>query len=79
MNEEETIRIGTQVLYRAAFGKGEQVSALVKGIEETEFTREKYGEEVLSVAIDAHYVLILDNGHWCYSDQVDGIVKQRNK
>jgi len=25
--------------------------------------------------LDEHYVLTLNNGHWCYSYQVDGLVQ----
>ena len=68
------IKRGSQVLYRGGFGRDSQTIASVTGIEITEFPREKYGDEVDAVALDANYVLTLNNGHWCYSDQVDGVV-----
>lgn len=68
------IKRGSQVLYRGGFGNDAQTTASVTGIEITEFAREKYGDEVDEVTLDAHYVLTLNNGHWCYSDQVDGVV-----
>ena len=68
------IRIGSQVLHRGGFGRDSQSVAGVTGIEITEFPREKYGDEVDAVTLDANYVLTLDNGKWVYSDQVDGVV-----
>jgi len=68
------IKRGSQVLYRGGFGRDPQTIASVTGIEITEFPREKYGDEVDAVTLDANYVLTLNNGHWCYSDQVDGVV-----
>jgi hypothetical protein len=68
------IKRGSQVLYRGGFGRDAQTVASVTGIEVTENARQKYGDEVNEVTLDAHYVLTLNNGHWCYSDQVDGLV-----
>ena len=68
------IRKGTQVVYRGGFGADAPKIAVVTGVERTEYPREKYGDEVESVHLDDHYVLTLNNGHWCYSDQVDGVV-----
>lgn len=68
------IRIGSQVLHRGGFGRDSQSVAGVIAIEQTEFPREKYGDEVDAVHLDDNYVLTLNNGHWCYSDQVDGVV-----
>lgn len=71
---QKIIQEGTKVLYRGGFGRDPQRVAIVTGIERTKFPREKYGDEVDSVTLDENYVLNLDNGHWCYSDQVDGVV-----
>ena len=68
------IKRGSQVVYRGGFGRDSQTIAVVTGIEVTEDVRQKYGDEVDTVALDANYVLTLNNGHWCYSDQVDGVV-----
>ena len=68
------IKRGSQVVYRGGFGGDPQTIAVVTGIEVTEDVRQKYGDEVDTVALDANYVLTLNNGHWCYSDQVDGVV-----
>jgi hypothetical protein len=67
------IRKGSQVLYRPAFGRGAQQIAEVIAIEVTESPNEKYGDEVDVVHLDSHYILTLNNGHWCYSHQVDGV------
>ena len=73
---EFKIRVGSKVAYRGDFGSGSQQIAVVKCIEVTEFPRQKYGHEVKSVDIHAHYVLTLDNGHWCFSHQVDYVVSE---
>lgn len=78
MAERQIIRKGTQVAYRGGFGSDAPKIAVVKSIEKTELPREKYGDEVMEVTLDDHFVLTLDNGHWCYSDQVDGIVGIRS-
>ena len=68
------IKRGSQVIYRGGFGRDPQRIASVTGIEVTENVRQKYGDEVDAVTLDANYVLTLNNGHWCYSDQVDGVI-----
>ena len=69
------IRKGSQVLYRGSWGRDGQRIAEVIAIEQPQGPNEKYGDEVDAVTLDAHYVLTLNNGHWCYSYQVDGIVQ----
>ena len=71
---QRIVRLGTKVLYRGGFGSHPQKVAIVTGIERTKFPREKYGDEVESVRLDEQFVLNLNNGTWCYSDQVDGVV-----
>ena len=69
------IRKGSQVLYRGSWGRDGQRIAEVIAIEQTQGPNEKYGDEVDAVTLDDHYVLTLNNGHWCYSYQVDVIVQ----
>ena len=69
------IRKGSQVLYRGSWGRDGQRIAQVIAIEQTDGPNEKYGDEVDEVSLDANYVLTLNNGHWCYSYQVDGLVQ----
>ena len=69
------IRKGSQVLYRGSWGRDAQTVAEVIAIEQTQGPNEKYGDEVDAVTLDDHYVLTLNNGYWCYSYQVDGIVQ----
>jgi len=69
------IRKGSQVLYRGSWGRDPQKIAEVIAIEQTQGPNEKYGDEVDAVTLDDHYVLTLNNGHWCYSYQVDGLVQ----
>ena len=70
-----TITIGSQVLYRGSWGRDAQTVAEVIAIEQTQGPNDKYGDEVDAVTLDDHYVLTLNNGHWCYSYQVDGLVQ----
>lgn len=69
------IRKGSQVLYRGSWGRDAQTIAEVIAIEQTQSAGDKYGDEVDAVSLDDHYVLTLNNGHWCYSYQVDGLVQ----
>ena len=69
------IRKGSQVLYRGSWGRDAQTIAEVIAIEQTQGPNEKSGDEVDAVSLDDHYVLTLNNGHWCYSYQVDGLVQ----
>lgn len=75
MNTSRIIRKGSQVVYRGGFGKDPQKIAVVIAIEATQSPNEKYGDEVDAVHLDSNYVLTLNNGHWCYSHQVDGLVQ----
>ena len=75
LNERLPIRIGTKVVYRGGFGFEGRKVARVTHIEQTFHPNEKYGHEVDEVTYSQdHYVLNLDDGHWCYSHQVDGVV-----
>jgi len=70
------IRKGSKVLYRGSWGRDAQKIAEVIAIEQTDGPNEKYGDEVDAVGLDEHYVLTLNNGHWCSSCQVDGLIQQ---
>jgi hypothetical protein len=71
----ETIKIGDSVVWRGGFGQDMALSATVKGMALTEEPREKYGESVDEVDLysvrENRVVFDLDNGHWCYSEQID--------
>ena len=69
------IRKGSQVLYRGSWGRDPQTIAEVIAIEITDGPNEKYGDEVDAVSLDSNYILTLNNGHWCYSYQVDGLIQ----
>lgn len=71
---ERLIRVGTRIVYRGGFGRNPQKTASVTAIERTYQPGEKYGQEVDEVSMHDHYVLNLDDGHWCYSHQVDGVL-----
>ncbi len=71
----ETIKVGDDVVWRGGFGQDMPLSATVKGMTLTDNPREKYGESVDEVDLysvrENLVVFDLDNGHWCYSEQID--------
>ena len=71
----KTIKIGDTVVWRGCFGHDMPLSATVEGMTLTDNPREKYGMEVDKVykrdVRDNRVVFDLDNGHWCYSEQID--------
>ena len=73
----ETIKIGTKVIYRPAWGTEPPKAAVVEYIEKCANKREKCGDEVDEISWeDKDYgVYTLDDGHWCYGYQIDNIVK----
>ena len=73
---ENIIKIGTEVKYRACFGAEKPTNVVVTRIERSEYKRDKYGEEVDSVPFEEreYCVFDLNNGHWCYGEQIDEIV-----
>ena len=68
------IKIGDMITYRGGFGTESPKRVSVVGLTLTDTPRSKYGEDVREVArwqIDDNRVLFsLDDGHWCYSEQV---------
>ena len=75
MNERLPISKGSKVVYRGGFGRNARTVAGVLAVEKTYHANEKYGHEVEEVLhLQDNYVLTLDDGHWCYSHQVDGVV-----
>lgn len=71
-----TITKGTQVRYRGCFGTAQPEVVKVVRIERSIETHSKYGKKVASVPFEEREYCIfdLDNGHWCYGDQIDEIV-----
>lgn len=79
---KQVIKIGTKVGYRLRGTHGIK-TAIVTGIEECE-CGEKYGEPVDKVDFElrggdfgrgVEYTFNLDDGHWCYGEQIVKIVK----
>lgn len=72
-----TIKLGTEVIYRGAWGTDAPKRVKVVGLTLTDHPRDKYGKSVKEVAIDdvkANKVCFdLSDGHWCYSDQIRGV------
>ena len=75
---EKKIEIGTKISH-TLFGGGFYEGNVI-GIERCP-VGQKYGTPVDSVTMEQinkgthEYVLDIDNGHWCYGEQVKGIVE----
>jgi hypothetical protein len=69
---EDRLKVGDLVMWGAVWGTQPAKLARVIGIEKTAFEHEKCGEAVQSVpwAEVACSIMSLDNGCWCYGDQV---------
>ena len=66
------IKIGSKVMWRGSWGSDPAVEAKVERIEETQEPHEKDGREVAFIDFEdrERSVIDLDNGHWCYGDQI---------
>jgi len=68
------INVGDTITYQGSFGGGISKQAKVMGLTLTDEPRTKDGQECLAVFVrdvKANRVLFdLDDGHWCYSDQI---------
>jgi hypothetical protein len=74
MATAKRIKTGMKIRHRL-FG-GEICEGVVEGIEKCK-PGNKYGKPVASAPIGAgNYVLSIDNGHWCYGDQVISIINK---
>lgn len=73
---ENIIKAGTKVKYRGCFGMDAPTIVEVKYIQRSEYKRDKYGVEVDSVPFSEreYCVFSLNNGHWCYGEQIVEIV-----
>ena len=71
------IKIGTKISYRGGFGTEKPQVVSVTGIERVK-SGEKYGKKVgMTFFRDKdECVFDLDNGHWCYGDQIDKVVSE---
>ena len=74
----EVIKLGSKVKYRPCFGMFEPKVVTINYMERSEYKRCKYGVEVDSVPFSEreYCVFILDDGHWCYGEQIDSIVSE---
>tara|TARA_Y100001951_G_scaffold99417_1_gene101422 strand:+ start:209 stop:649 length:441 start_codon:yes stop_codon:yes gene_type:complete len=72
------IHIDDYVSYRGGFGSDTPKQAMVTGFTLTKEPRDKYGVEVSRVSLEEiaenRVVFSFDDGHWAYSEQVDGWV-----
>lgn len=77
----KTIKIGTKVVYRPAWGSEPPTTAIIRKIEKCAHKGEKYGKQVNQISWSSkdYGVYDFDNGHWCYGYQIDEIVNTRHK
>ena len=72
---ERLIKIGDQIRYRGGWGNDPEKVARVTALDVTDQPNEKYGESVEEVSVDLVrndvVLFCLDDGHWCYSSQID--------
>jgi hypothetical protein len=72
------VGVGDVVVMRPGFGGDAPIQARVTQMEITRGARQKSGKSVQFAGwhlIEANRVIFsLDNGHWCYSEQVDSVV-----
>ena len=71
----QVVKVGTKIKH-TLFG-GTICEGVVNGIEKCKYG-EKYGKAVKTMKMSDKsrcYVLDIDNGHWCYGDQVVEIIK----
>lgn len=70
----DIIKIGDTITYRGCFGSGPEETVKVEGLTITQYPRDKYGDNVQEVSVDLvkqnRVLFLLDNNHWCYSEQV---------
>lgn len=69
------VAIGDKISYRGTWGKDAPVLVTVLEMELTERAREKYGTPITFASrqaiLDNRVIFTLDNGRWCYSEQVE--------
>ncbi len=73
--KSKSVKVGTKIKHYL-FG-GTICEGVVQSIEKCE-NGSKYGRIISSMPMENRsrsYVLDVDNGHWCYGDQVISIVK----
>ncbi len=68
------LKIGDTVQWSGGFGTHNPRPAKIESMQLTNYPREKYGknvDEVDEIYVHENRVVFgLDNGHWCYSDQI---------
>ena len=69
---KKVIKVGSRVMWRGSWGSDPAVEATVESIEKTSAPHEKEGTSVQSIDFNRRdcSVIDLDNGHWCYGDQI---------
>ena len=70
------IKVGSLIKYRGDFGTATPSVVSVTNIERSEYKRDKYGKPVNEVPFSEreYCVFVLDNGHWCYGEQIDDVI-----
>lgn len=74
--DKKQIKVGSRVMWRCSWGSDPAVEAKVECIEETNDPHEKDGWAVDCIDFENRdcSVIVLDNGHWCYGDQIEDVL-----
>ena len=76
------IHKGDYIMYRGGFGKDAPKQVQVTHLTLTSMPREKYGVDVNKVSVNEvaenRVLFSLSDGHWAYSEQVDGWIDETN-
>ena len=72
------LKVGTKIKYRGRFGLEKPTIVTITNIERSKYKRDKHdGVNVDSIPFNKreYAVFDLDDGHWCYGEQIDEIVE----
>jgi hypothetical protein len=72
--KNQMIKVGDKITYRGGFGSHPPKQATIEAMEVTDYPRSKDGDDVdevdESLVRENRVLFVLDDGHWCYSEQV---------
>jgi hypothetical protein len=74
------LKVGDVVMWKGSFGRNDASPATITRMELTQLPRTKYGIEVNEIPWDMvranRVVVVLDNGHWAYGEQIFECTKE---
>jgi hypothetical protein len=78
MANEKTIKIGSKVSYKGAWGTQPEKEVTIEGIEQCEEKDQKegYPVEEINWSEKDYGVYDLSDGHWCYGYQIVSLIEE---